>query len=223
MLTPWSPILSKSLLILETEKRNRRSMAMGAWRATICITRSSISICMSLMTFSSSRTCSAIAWSFSNTACMARWTERSARLAIQSSLSLSSLRSCSKCRSIGAPKPSNLRVNSARRRSSRPSTKPAGDVGFCARVGRVGEKFRCGLIFDQSSLKQKGGEITHTRRLLHVVRHDYDRACLFELHEQLFDFGSRDRIQSRTGFIEQENFGIHGQCSRNAQPLLLAT
>ena len=59
MFTAWSPMRSRSPLMRETARRKRRSAAMGACKASRRWTRSSISICISLMASSSLSTASA--------------------------------------------------------------------------------------------------------------------------------------------------------------------
>src|SRR5262245_27695186 len=205
MFTPWSPMRSRSLLMRATVSTKRRSAAINCCRASSCTTRSSISICNSFSTCSSSSTAWAGASSASRTARTAWCTARSARLPIHSRRSFASSRSRSKWRSI----PLLL-------------AEPAGDVGLRPRVGRGGKQLRCRLELHELPVQQEGGEVADARSLLHVMRHDYNRAVLLQLKQQLFDLRCVYRIERGARLIEQDHLGVYGQCAGDAQPLLLA-
>src|SRR5580704_4524849 len=79
------------------------------------------------------------------------------------------------------------------------------------------------IEFNQSPQQEETRGFGHARRLLHVVRHDHLRALISETKEQIFHFGSGNRIERRTRLIQQQDFGIDRQGSRDAQPLLLPT
>ena len=50
---------------------------------------------------------------------------------------------------------------------------------------------------------------------------NHHRALVFQAEQQVFDFGRGNRIQRRAGFVQQQNFRIHRERSRDAKPLLL--
>ena len=70
--------------------------------------------------------------------------------------------------------------------------------------------------------KEERGLIRHTRRLLHVVRHDDDRERLLEFKDAFLKALRCNRIQSTAGLIHQKHFGFNRQRTCNAEALLLA-
>ena len=54
-----------------------------------------------------------------------------------------------------------------------------------------------------------------------VVGDDGDGAEIFDLDEELFDFGGADGIERGAGFIQQQDFRLDSQRARDAQALLL--
>src|SRR6266478_5701413 len=193
MFTAWSPIRSRSLLIRETASTNLRSVAINWCNAKTCTTRSSISICSSLMASSSSSTRLASCSSESSTECTPWCTARSARLPIHSSRSFNSFRSRSKWRSMNRSLQTPELLAQTRLCPSSPKT--PGDVSFCPRIPRRGEQLRRRAELDQLPRQQECREVAHPRRLLHVVRHDHERAEVFQLHEQLFNLRCADGVQ----------------------------
>src|SRR5262249_41309401 len=69
---------------------------------------------------------------------------------------------------------------------------------------------------------EKSRLIGHALRLLKIVSDDGNRKASLQLEHQFFNLASGNRIQSRTGLVHQENFGICCDRSRNTEPLLLA-
>ena len=51
--------------------------------------------------------------------------------------------------------------------------------------------------------------------------YDDDRDCVFELVDQLLDFGGGDGIERGAGLVHKQNLGIDGQRARYAESLLL--
>src|SRR5262249_31921361 len=207
----------------ETASTNRRSAAINWCSARSCTTRSSISSCSSLMASSSSSTLLASCSSESRTPWTAWCTARSARLPIHSSLSFSSFRSFSKWRSMKAfpfcilsafrsPKTQKFRFA---------SSKPAGDISLRSRIARSGEQLRRRSELDQLPGQEKRGKVADAGGLLHVVGDDRDGGQVLQFHQQFLDFRRADRVERRTGLVEQQHFGLHRQGARDAQPLLL--
>ena len=52
--------------------------------------------------------------------------------------------------------------------------------------------------------------------------HDDDGEVFFERLDEVFDLAGRDRVQSRSGLVHQQHFGVHGETAGDAEPLLLA-
>src|SRR3982751_815598 len=88
---------------------------------------------------------------------------------------------------------------------------------------RVSEDLRGVADLDQLPEMEEGGSLRNSSRLLHVVGDDHDRETLLELVDKLFDLRRRNRVERRGRLVEQDDLGLHGQRSGNAQPLLLAT
>src|SRR6266404_5163288 len=190
---------SRSLLMRDTASSNRRSVAINWCSAKTCTTRSSISICSSLMPSSSSSTRLASCSSESSTECTPWCTARSARLPIHSSRSFNSFRSRSKWRSIAR----SLQPDTASTLNSSPtSAKSSGDIRLSAWITRSGEQMRRRAELDQLARQQECREVAHPCRLLHIMRNDHKRAKILQLHQQ--------------------HLRLNGQRSRDAQPLLLS-
>src|SRR5208282_5632753 len=183
----------------------------------------SISICNSLMASSSSRTRLASCSSASRTAWTDWWTARSARLPIHKRRSFNSLRSFSKWRSMNSiPSACQIRADMLQRSQLGASAKATGDIGFRAWVTRLGEELRSGTELDELASEQESGEIADAGGLLHVVGDSDDGAEIFQLDEELFDFGGADRIESGARFVEKKNFWFDGEGAGNTETLLLA-
>src|SRR5262245_41537640 len=97
----------------------------------------------------------------------------------------------------------------------------ARDIVLRASIARRGEHLARGIELDQLPKIHEGGEVGDARRLLHVVGDDHDRVVLFELVDQLLDFGGRDRVERRTWLVEQYHLWPHRDGARDAQALLL--
>src|SRR5438445_2948549 len=193
---------SRSLLMREMARTKRRSVAMSWCSARSWTTRSSISICNSLMASSSSRTRLASCSSESSTAWTAWCTERSAKLPIQSRRSFNSFRSFSKCRSMKPFFLQSLYCKKTKRDfyprnpgTNTKSSEASGDVSLRARIARRGEELRRRVEFDELADEQERREVAHARGLLHVVGNGDNGAKIFQLHEQLLDFCGADGIE----------------------------
>ena len=66
-------------------------------------------------------------------------------------------------------------------------------------------------------MRKESREFRHARRLLHVMSDNHDRVFLFQLENQVFNFGGGDRIKSRSGLIHQQHFRFYRQSARNAK------
>src|SRR5262245_6277584 len=97
----------------------------------------------------------------------------------------------------------------------------AGDIVLRASIARRGEHLARGIELDQLAQIHEGGEVGDARRLLHVMGDNHDRVILFELVDQLLDFGGRDRVERRTRLVEQYHLRPHRDGARNAEALLL--
>ena len=69
---------------------------------------------------------------------------------------------------------------------------------------------------------EEGGALADAGGLLHGVGDDHDRIAAREVRDQLLDLGGGDRVERRTGFVHQDDFGIDRDGARDAQALLLA-
>ena len=77
-------------------------------------------------------------------------------------------------------------------------------------------------MLHQLTQQKERDRIGNTRGLLHVVRHDHERAGLLELAGQLLHHQRRYGVERRGRFVHQQNVGLHGQRTGDAQTLLLA-
>ena len=75
---------------------------------------------------------------------------------------------------------------------------------------------------DHLAGQEEGGEVADAGGLLHVVGDDGDGAHIFELDEELFDFGGADRIESGARLVEEKYFGFDREAAGDAKALLLA-
>src|SRR5579863_387578 len=215
--TDRSPMRSRSVLILSAATIRRKSAAMGCWRASRLMAKSSISISMALMRASFMKTCSAAPRSFCVTALMLRWIADSTSAPISSSLVFSNSRSSTKWRMIGSSLYRRRRMQRGRNCFSRrarcalpQSAEAARDVVFGLFSGRSLEDHGGAVEFDQLTQQEKAGVIGDPRRLLHVMRDDGDGATALELEDQVLDLGGRDGIERRARLIEQQHFRVHG-------------
>ena len=76
--------------------------------------------------------------------------------------------------------------------------------------------------FNYLAKEQEGGEVADAGGLLHVVGDDSNSAEIFDLDEELFDFGGADGIESGARLVDEEHFGFDGEAARDAEALLLA-
>ena len=76
-------------------------------------------------------------------------------------------------------------------------------------------------MLHQLTQQKERNRIGNTRGLLHVVRHDHQRAGLLELAGKLLHHERRHRVECRGRLIHQQNVGLHGKCAGDAQALLL--
>src|SRR6202453_4285095 len=135
-------------------------------------------------------------------------------------------------RSARPPISATSRVNSCRSLSNAlavcseamilSSTEPAGDVILRASIARRREDLVGVVEFDQLAEIHEGGLVGDARGLLHIVGDDRDGVVLRQLLDQLLDLGSRNRIERRTGLVEQDHLGPHRDGAGDAEPLLLA-
>src|SRR5437016_3242991 len=102
------------------------------------------------------------------------------------------------------------------------SAEAAGDVGLRARITGSREELRRGTELDELASEQESGKVTDAGGLLHIVSDDGDRADVFQLHEQLFNFCGADGIERGAGLVEEQNFRLDGKSAGDAQTLLLA-
>src|SRR5439155_297069 len=84
------------------------------------------------------------------------------------------------------------------------SAEAAGDVGLRARITRSREELRRGTELDELAGEEEGGKVTDAGGLLHIVSDDGDRADVFQLHEQLFNFCGADGIERGAGLVEED-------------------
>src|SRR5687767_1976555 len=98
---------------------------------------------------------------------------------------------------------------------------PAGDVVLRALVAGIGEELARDAGLDQLSEQHEASVVRHPRRLLHVVRDDHDRVAVLQLEHQLLDPGGGDRVERRARLVHEQDVRLHGDCPRDAQPLLL--
>src|SRR5260221_1847740 len=112
------------------------------------------------------------------------------------------------------------------KRQARPrdaqSAKAAGDVVLGPLVCRGGEDVLRLAELDEFAQEHEGRVVGNARGLLHVMGHDGDRVVLAKLADDLFDLGRGDRINGRTGFIQEDELGLDRHRAGDAQPLLLA-
>src|SRR3977135_3166631 len=98
------------------------------------------------------------------------------------------------------------------KRQARPrdaqSAEAAGDVVLGALVGRGGEDFLRLAELDEFAQEHEGRVVGDAGGLLHVMGHDGDRGVLAKLADELFDLGGRDRIEGRTGFIQEDELRL---------------
>jgi hypothetical protein len=77
-------------------------------------------------------------------------------------------------------------------------------------------------VLDQLAQEEEGGVVGDARGLLHVVSDDHDRVSAAQLGDELFDPRRRDGVERRAGLVHQDDLGLDGQATRDAEALLLA-
>src|SRR5215207_38301 len=103
-----------------------------------------------------------------------------------------------------------------------PSAEPPGDIILGALILRGGEYFIGCADLDQMAEVKESGELRYPSRLLHRMGDDDDAEILLELVDELFDAGGGDGIERGTRLVHQNDLGIDGNGSGDAQALLLA-
>src|SRR6266516_2158246 len=115
-----------------------------------------------------------------------------------------------------------MTLPTGKRPSSKRLTEPASNVVFSFLPGRF-LKDSLGLVeLDQPSEQKEPRILGDPGSLLHIVSHDDDGAGVLEAEQQLLNLSRGDRIERRTGFVEQQDFRVNGQSPSDAKPLLLA-
>src|SRR3954469_21884563 len=127
---------------------------------------------------------------------------RSARPPISATSRVNSCRSLSNALAVCSVPISILLARGA-------SAEPAGDVILRAPVARRGKNPVGVVELDQFAEIHEGGLVRDPCRLLHIVRDDGDGVILRQFLDQLLDLGGRDRVQRRTGLVEQYHFRAH--------------
>src|SRR5579883_856525 len=208
MLTPRSPIRSRSVTSFSAVVMKRRSEATG-WR--LASTRRHIS--------SQSSSSRLIWWSYS----IMRWASSLSRstsafmlLAIISSTLAPIRRICSRSRVSCASYSRSVCSRGIR------LSKTTGDVVFGSRVTGVREEHVGLVVFDQLTQIEERSVVRDARGLLHVVSDDDDRVAIGQLVDQLFHFGGGNGVQCRAGLVHEQHFGLEGERAGHAEPLLLA-
>src|SRR5579871_3341822 len=89
-------------------------------------------------------------------------------------------------------------------------------------AGRSKDLFRW-TYFDQFAQVHECRHVRYAGGLLQIVSHHGDAVFLSQaLHRFLYPQG-RDGVEGGRGLIQQHHFGLHRDCTRDAQTLLLAT
>src|SRR5918995_2604730 len=202
-----SPMRSRSEAILIDTMISRRSSATG-WRlAMVSMALSSIS--------SSSASILSSAWMMSSAASRSCFTNASTARA---SCSSASPPMCASLVLRAASSSSNfLYVCSLIARSSLSSTEPPGDIILGALIPRGGEYFIGCTDLDQMAKVKESGELRYPSRLLHRMGDDDDAEILLELVDELFDAGGGDGVECGARLVHQNDLGIDGNRSGDAQ------
>src|SRR5947209_2783718 len=101
------------------------------------------------------------------------------------------------------------------------SSKPPRDVILRLLEVWLEEQVGGRAVLDDSAEVHEGGELAGAGRLLHVMRHDQNRVRTPQLLDQVLDLAGGDRVEGRTGLVEQQDFGLAGDGAGDAQALLL--
>src|SRR6202140_1218005 len=205
-----SPIRSRSVATRMAPTISRKSTAIGWRRAGVKIARSSTTRCRPSISASAATTRLPSATSRRISASTDSTIMRSARPPISATRRVNSCRSLSNALAVC----SEAMILS--------STEPAGDVILRASIARRRENLVGVVEFDQFAEIHEGGLVGDARGLLHVVGDDRNRVVLRQFLDQFLDLGGRDRIERRTGLVEQDHLGPHRHGAGDAEPLLLA-
>src|SRR6476620_5984531 len=225
MLMARSPTRSRSVLILTAETIARRSTAIGWCSASSLKQRLSISMCSWLIGTSPPSTRSTSAVSRSTRPSTAERTRSSASPPISSRRVLSCSSSSWKC----GTKRSAISSSLARSRGFVDSrlyrlgtlSKPTRDVVLGQLLGRIREDAIGRAELDELSQPEERSVIGHARRLLHVMRHDYDRVVRLQLVDELLDALRGDRVERGRRLVHQQDLWLHRQRTGNTETLLL--
>src|SRR6202167_3512817 len=205
-----TPIRSRSVGTRMAPTISRRSTAIGWRRAMVSTARSSITRCRLSISISAATTRLPSATSRRISASTDSTIMRSARPPISATSRVNSCRSLSNALAVC----SEAMIPS--------STEPAGDVILRASIARRGENLVGIVEFDQLAKIHEGGLVGNARGLLHIVGDDRNGVVLRQFLDQLLDLGGRNRIQRRTGLVEQDHLGPQRDGAGDAEPLLLA-
>src|SRR5450432_360246 len=216
MLTPRSPMRSRSVTSLSAIVMKRKSEATGWRRARICMHSSSISSSSWLIFLSNAIICSASAVSRSTSARMLPRMISSTLAPMSRSCSRRRRSSCSYSRFVCSREVS-VRMEAC----PRGLAKAARDVVFRPLVRRLREEYVSSIELDELTHVEEGGVVGDARRLLHVVRHDDDRIVGRDLVDELLDVRRRDGVQRRGRLVHEQHLGLDGERARDAEALLL--
>src|SRR5919202_3462338 len=97
-----------------------------------------------------------------------------------------------------------------------------GHVLLRAGVVRRGEDLLGGTMLDELAHEHERRRVRHARGLLHVVGDDDDRVALLELVDEVLDAQRGDRVERRARLVHEDDLGLDGDRTGDAQPLLLA-
>src|SRR6266850_689426 len=231
MFTERSPMRSRSTTIFSAVVMKRRSLAAG-WRSAS--SRRQLSSTSSSSRFTSRSdptTCSATFESRSESARML-WAVSASTLPPRvRSFERSSSSSASYDRSVCfftaiieslQRLSNNVRDQNVAPPYRRRLSKFARHVIFRPGLLRIGEDLLGGAMLHQLAHVEERGGVRDARGLLHVVGDDDDGELLAKLPDQLLDLGGGDGVEGAGGLVHEQDFRPHGQCARDAEPLLLA-
>ena len=108
-----------------------------------------------------------------------------------------------------------------------PGSLPSEDLAqkqLGALMGGFGEKMLWCSNFNDGTFIHKDNPIGHLPGKSHLVGDDNHRHAFFgQGFHNIQYFTNHFRIQRRSGFVEQHDFGIHCQCPGDGHALLLTT
>uniref|UniRef100_E6PZA5 Uncharacterized protein n=1 Tax=mine drainage metagenome TaxID=410659 RepID=E6PZA5_9ZZZZ len=103
----------------------------------------------------------------------------------------------------------------------RPSTEAPGDVVLSTLVAWISKDFVRGIELDHATVEEEPSLLCDTCGLLHVVGDNDDGVLGFELKDEVFDLGGRNRIERGGWLVHKQHLGIDGKCAGDAHALLL--